>query len=89
MKANDIELVKMSGKGQLVVPQDIRAAAHLNPGEVFAAFPVEEGVLFKKVEMPKVKLEWRELATEVQSRFKRQGIVKEDLDEAVKWARKG
>jgi len=88
MKADDIELVKMSTKGQLVVPQDIREVSHLMPGERFVAFPVNEGVLFKRIEIPKVKLDFESLSKEVESQFKKSKIKKNDLKEAIKWARK-
>jgi AbrB family looped-hinge helix DNA binding protein len=49
------EMVKMSPKGQLVVPQEIRAQEGLNPGDRFVPFLVEEGILFKKVNLPVVQ----------------------------------
>jgi bifunctional DNA-binding transcriptional regulator/antitoxin component of YhaV-PrlF toxin-antitoxin module len=88
MESEDIELVKMSGKGQLVVPQDIRETAHLMPGERFVAFPVQEGVLFKKVKIPKVKLDFESLSREIQFQFKKNKIKKRDIKEAIKWARR-
>ena len=84
----DIELVKMSTKGQLVVPQDIREVSHLNPGERFMAFPVKEGVLFKRVDIPKVKLDFESLAKEVESQFRKGKVKKGDVKEAIRWARK-
>ena len=89
MTGTDIELVKMSGKGQLVVPQDIRDTAKLNPGERFVAFPVQEGVLFKRVDIPKVKLDFKSLTKEIEGQFKKNNIKKCDIKEAIKWARKG
>lgn len=88
MASTDIELVKMSSKGQLVVPQDIREISGLNPGQRFVAFPVQEGVLFKKVEIPKIKLDFESLSKEVESQFKKNKIKKSDVREAIKWARK-
>ena len=88
MASTDIELVKMSSKGQLVVPQDIREISGLNPGQRFVAFPVQEGVLFKKVEIPKVKFDFESLSKEVESQFKKNKIRKSDVREAIKWARK-
>lgn len=82
----DIELVKMSTKGQLVVPQDVRQMANLLPGERFMAFPVEEGVLFKKVNLPKVNFEM--LVKEVEAGFKKNNVSPTDVKEAIKWARK-
>jgi len=88
MESNNFELVKMSVKGQLVVPQDIRISAHLSPGERFMAFPVDEGVLFKKIEIPKVKLDFESLSKEIEAQFKKNKIKKSDIKEAVKWSRK-
>lgn len=83
-----MEFVKMSDKGQLVVPQDIRKSQSLTPGERFVAFPVQDGVLFKKVEMPKVKLDFENLAKEIEAQFKKAKIKQKDVAEAVKWVRK-
>jgi bifunctional DNA-binding transcriptional regulator/antitoxin component of YhaV-PrlF toxin-antitoxin module len=88
MKTDDFELVKMSMKGQLVVPQDVRAIAQLSPGERFVAFPVQEGVLFKRVEMPEVKLDFESLSKEVEAQFKKGKVSKKDVKEAIRWARK-
>ena len=88
MKENDIELVKMSEKGQLVVPQEIRESSNLSPGERFVAFPIQNGVLFKKVDMPKVKLDFESLAKDIESQFKKNKVKESDVEVAIKWARK-
>ena len=88
MKADDMELVKMSEKGQLVVPQDIREMAHLRPGERFVAFPLDEGVLFKKVQIPKVKVDFESLSKEVEAQFRKNKVKESDVQGAVQWARK-
>ena len=46
------EIVKMSNKGQLVVPREIRENQSLSPSDRFVAIGVKEGVLFKKVKIP-------------------------------------
>lgn len=79
MKAYDLELVKMSSKGQLVVPQEIRDAANLEPGERFVAFPLQDGVLFKKVEIPKVKMDFESLSKEVEALFRKNKVREGDV----------
>ncbi len=54
----ETDLVKMSPKGQLVVPQDIRMKESFTAGDRFVPFPVKGGILFKKVEIPDVKAEF-------------------------------
>ena len=85
---DDVELVKMSIKGQLVVPQGIREMEKFKPGERFVAFPIEDGVLFKRVGIPKVKVKFNSLAKEVEKQFKKQKVKESDLKGATKWARK-
>ncbi len=82
------ELVKMSPKGQLVVPQDIREMEGFDAGDRFMPFPVKDGILFKKIEMPDAKIEFSKLAKEIEKQFSKQNITPEDVKEAVKWARK-
>ena len=82
------ELVKMSSKGQLVVPQDIRELEGFEPGDRFVPLAVDDGILFRKVKIPDVKAEFEKLAKEVTAQFKKNGVTQKDVDEAVKWARK-
>lgn len=84
----ETELVKMSPKGQLVVPQEIREMEDFRPGDRFVPLPVKEGVLFKKVEIPNVKLEFEKLSKEIEAQFKKQKVKESDVEEAVQWARK-
>jgi antitoxin PrlF len=81
----EVEYVKMSTKGQLVVPREIREEAGLKEGEKFVAFPIKGGVIFKRIKLPEIKFE--EIAKEVREHFRKNKITKADVDEAVKWAR--
>ena len=80
------ELVKMSAKGQLVVPNIIRKAQSLSPTDRFIALPVKEGVLFKKVEIPKLD-NISALLKDIEKHFKKKGVKQKDIQEAVQWAR--
>lgn len=84
----ETDLVKMSPKGQLVVPQDIRMEEGFSTGDRFVPFSVKGGILFKKVEMPNVKAEFQKLSKEIEKKFQKQKVTPEDVNEAVKWARR-
>ena len=84
----ETEFVKMSPKGQLVVPQEIRKEELFKAGDRFIAFSVKEGVLFKRVEMPNAKVEFEKLSKEIEAQFRKKKIREKDIQEAVKWARR-
>ena len=51
------ELVKMSSKGQLVVPNIIRKREKFKANDRFVAFEIHEGVVFKRIAIPRVKMD--------------------------------
>jgi len=80
------EIVKMSPKGQLVVPKEIREQAGFKPTDRFIAMPVEDGVIFKKIDID-VEEAYEQLSQQVQDRFERRSIDQDDVEDAVEWAR--
>lgn len=78
-------LVKMSEKGQLVVPDEIRKKEGFKAGDRFIAFPVEDGVVFKRMD---VRAEFERLAKEIRAEFRKKRVTKKILEEAIQWARK-
>ena len=85
----NLELVKMSPKGQLVVPQEIREKEGFDPGDRFIPFPIKGGILFKRVKIPDIKVEFKKLSEEIEAQFKKYKVTPKDVDGAIKWARKG
>lgn len=78
----------MSSKGQLVVPYSIRKKEKLNEGDRFIAVDTVQGVIFKKVNIPEVKIRFEKLSREMALHFKKHRITQKDINDAVKWARK-
>ncbi len=83
----DVELVKMSSKGQLVVPDSIRQDEGFEAGDRFVPLAVEDGVLFKRVRIPDVKIEFAKLAKSLEAKLKKERVGPKVVDEAVKWSR--
>ena len=80
------EIVKMSPKGQLVVPKAIREQIGFEPSDRFIAMAVEDGVIFKKIDID-VEQEYDRLSKQVQERFEREGIDEDAVEDAIEWAR--
>jgi len=80
------DIVKMSKKGQLVVPKDIREEEHFNPSDKFIAIRIKDGVIFKKIEIDLEK-EYDELKEKVQKRFEKDDLSEKEVKKAIEWAR--
>jgi len=84
----EVEIVKMSSKGQLVVPNSIREEEGFEIGDRFVPVPIEDGILFKRIKIPDVKIEFAKLAKKLENKFKKEKITPKTVDEAVKWVRR-
>jgi bifunctional DNA-binding transcriptional regulator/antitoxin component of YhaV-PrlF toxin-antitoxin module len=82
------ELVKMSGKGQLVVPQKIRRGESFRSSDRFIAIEIKGGVLFKRIDVPKVRINFAELSREIEAHLKERDVGQGEVAKAVRWARK-
>ena len=75
----------MSPKGQLVVPKAIREQIGFEPSDRFIAMAVEDGVIFKKIDID-VEQEYEQLSQQVQERFEREDIDENAVEDAIEWA---
>lgn len=73
-----MELIKMSSKGQLVVPKDLRKLLGLHSEDMFLAYGKDDYVIFKKVDLPSLKGEYEALV-KVISRISDDIEVTEDI----------
>lgn len=87
MKETKVEFTKLSSKGQIVIPQDIRISMNLRGGTPFAVMKHDNTILLKKVEMPKIS-SWQEVAKPFRESAKKSGFTREDLDELIEEVRK-
>ncbi len=81
------ELVKMSEKGQLVVPQKIRREEAFRSSDRFVAIGIKGGVLFKRINLPKIKINFTELSKEIETHLKERKVEQTEVAKAVRWAR--
>ena len=85
-----VEMVKMSSKGQIVIPQGIRAEICASEGTVFAVVSGRDSIVLKKVAMPskdELICELKEIAKEGAKRAEKLGIKEKDVPDLVHKAR--
>ncbi|MFQ6136897.1 MAG: AbrB/MazE/SpoVT family DNA-binding domain-containing protein [Candidatus Hydrothermarchaeales archaeon] len=79
----DVEITKMSSKGQIVIPKKIRNEFGFRPGENFVVFGSKDTIILKKVEIPST-LEAFEALVEWGVEFaKKKGIKEEDIEKII------
>jgi AbrB family looped-hinge helix DNA binding protein len=79
----DVEITRMSSKGQVVIPKRIRDKFGLRPGESFAVFGRKDTIILKKLEIPS-SLEAFEALVEWGVEFaKEKGIKEEDIERII------
>lgn len=85
-----VEMVKMSSKGQIVIPQEIRTEICASEGTVFAVVSGRDSIVLKKVTMPskdELICELKEIAKEGTKRAQRLGIKEKDVPDLIHKAR--
>lgn len=78
-----IETVRMSSKGQIVIPQDIREEIDVDEGTVFAVVGSKDTIILKKIVTPsKEELidELSTLAKKARAKLENKGITERDLE---------
>ena len=80
-------LARVTSKGQITIPKNIRDKINAHEGD-YMLFQLRG----KKIEMKKASIssaeEFEKLTQKAQERFESIGIAKQDIEKAIKWARK-
>ena len=78
---------RLSSKGQVVIPEEVRQRLQLAPGAQFLVLGEGDVVILKVISAPSMD-EFDELIKEARSRGRRSGVRKRDVTRAVSRARK-
>ena len=85
------ETIKMSSRGQIVIPQDIREELNASEGTIFFVVSAKDTIILKKISTPSKEdliKEIEAIALEGRKRAERLGIRESDVPELVQKARK-
>ena len=87
----DVETTRMSSKGQIVIPQDIREEMNAREGTLFVVIGGKDTIILKKIEVPSKQSLIRELegiAREGRGRLEKRGIREKDIYNIVQKVRR-
>ena len=77
---------KMSSKGQIVIPEDIRNRLHLKPGDKFMVIGEDDIVVLKTIHTPDIS-DFDDLINSARLNAAREGLSENDIQQAVVKAR--
>ncbi len=83
---SEVELTKMSSRGQIVIPLDIRSEMDLNEGDSFAVTGNKDTLLLKKIKTPskeEILSEWEKLNKKGRKQVKKLGIKEKDVSKII------
>ena len=83
----NLETTKMSSKGQVVIPEEIRKKLGIKVGEKFIVVGEGDVVILKILKPPSLN-EFDMLIKQARSQAKKAKLKKSDIKDAVKQARK-
>ena len=78
---------KMSSKGQVVIPEDVRENLGLHEGDQFVVIGKGDTVILKAITPPKME-EFESLLVEARAHAKRAGMKKTDVIRAIRKVRR-
>ena len=84
-----MEITRVSTKGQIVIPQEIRKELGIESGTSMLVTKMKDYVVLRKMNMPNVQQAFKSIANEIEKQFKSNKITRKDINGAVSWARKG
>ncbi len=85
----DVEITKMSPKGQVVIPAGIRKMMGIRSSDRFLVFGKDDTILFKKIEKTALEKTFKEIAEPIQKEIKKAGFNEGDLAEIIRKTRAG
>jgi AbrB family looped-hinge helix DNA binding protein len=78
----ELATTKMSSKGQVVIPEEIRKRLGLEAGSLFVVVASKDAVILKTISTPSLE-EFDELLKKAQRQTRKAGMKQSDIGDAV------
>lgn len=82
-----IATTRLSSKGQVVIPEEIRIALKLHTGDQFVVLGDKDVVIFKTIKAPK-RQEFTQLILQARKQAQKTELTKQDVVSAIEKARR-
>lgn len=80
---SETELVKVSPRGQVVIPKDLRDLLDIKGGDRLIAVASGDAILLKKVDIPELQKGWERIFRWGEEFAKEKGIEEVDVEKII------
>lgn len=83
-----LELTRLSGKGQVVIPTEMRRRMGLREGTKFLVVGLEDTVILRKLQVSEEKLRLKQLLARARVSAKKHGLSEREIERLIHALRK-
>ncbi len=83
-----VELTRLSEKGQIVIPTDIRKKMKLKEGEKFLVLSLGDTIVLRKLQLPEEKARLKGLLAQARRSAKKHGLSEREIERLIHSVRK-
>ena len=83
-----LELTRLSERGQIVIPTELRKSMNLKEGERFIVMGLGDTIVLRKLELSQERLRLKRLIRESRERARKTGFSEEEITRLVQETRK-
>jgi len=83
-----LELTRLSERGQIVIPTELRKSMHLKEGERFIVTGLDDTIILRKLELSQERLRLKRLIMESSEKAKKSGFTEKEVEKLIEKTRK-
>jgi len=83
-----VDMTRLSEKGQIVIPSELRKNLGLKEGARFLVMGIDDTIILRRVELSKERLRLKELMRLSRRKAEKVGLTEKEIDELIHSLRK-
>jgi AbrB family looped-hinge helix DNA binding protein len=83
-----VATTKLSSRGQVVIPEEVRNRLHLTTGMQFVVIGAGDAIILKTIALPEID-QYNKLMDEARTKAREVGLKQSDIESSIKRVRKG
>ena len=83
-----LELTRLSERGQVVIPTELRRTMNLREGERFIVMGLGDTIVLRKLELSQERLMLKQLIRESREKAKKRGFSEAEIEKLIQETRK-